>query len=157
MSNWTSCAFFLSRRSCVFLPNLNNKLTYAGEVGLLEAVDYDTPKNGPPFTFRIDPKAPTTFKNKFGVRRRRVGGANGDDYAYYLETRKEFDREAQKVYNIPIEIADNQGLKAVSLLKLTIGDKNDNPMKPGASEIFVYNYEGRAPTTQEWNRLHNET
>ena len=45
-------------------------------------------------------------------------------------------------------MADNQGLKAVSFLKLIIGDKNDNPMESGSSEIFVYNYLGLAPTTQ---------
>ena len=44
-------------------------------------------------------------------------------------------------------MADNQGLSAVSYLKLVIKDKNDNPMSAGASEIFVYNYEGLAPST----------
>lgn len=29
-----------------------------------------------------------------------------------------------------------------------MGDKNDNPMRPGESEIFVYNYEGKAPDTE---------
>ncbi len=46
-----------------------------------------------------------------------------------------------------IQIADNQGLSAVSYLRLVIGDKNDNPMEEGASQIFVYNYEGLAPST----------
>ena len=45
-------------------------------------------------------------------------------------------------------MADNQGLKAVSFLRLIIGDKNDNPMESGSSEIYVYNYMGRAPTTE---------
>merc|ERR1719312_257399 len=67
---------------------------------------------------------------------------------YYLETRKVFDREEQKVYQIPIRIEDNKGMAATSILTLVIGDKNDNPMRPGASSIFVYNYEGRAPDTE---------
>jgi len=112
-----------------------------GEVGRLSAIDYDTDVNGPPFTFRIDPQAPLSFKNKFDVQRKR----NGD---YYLETKTRFDREQQKVYQIPVEVADNQGMKAVSLLTLVIGDKNDNPMAPGSSQIFVYNYRGLAPTTE---------
>merc|ERR1711962_469523 len=58
-----------------------------------------------------------------------------------------FDREEQKQYSIPIRVEDNQGMAAVSYLKLVIGDKNDNPMANGASSIFVYNYEGRAPET----------
>jgi len=111
-----------------------------GVVGELLANDYDTPANGPPFTFKIDPKAPLSVKNKFGIEREGAG--------YYLTTREVFDREEQKQYEIPIEIADNQGVKAVSYLKLVIGDKNDNPMAPGSSEIFVYNYRGRAPTTE---------
>ncbi len=36
----------------------------------------------------------------------------------------------------------------MSILPLIIGDENDNPMEPGHSDIFVYNYEGRAPDTQ---------
>ena len=34
-----------------------------GEVGKLEAIDYDTEENGPPFTFRIDPKVLIQFVN----------------------------------------------------------------------------------------------
>ena len=135
----------------------------------MSAIDYDTDVNGPPFTFRIDPQAPLSFKNKFDVQRKR----NGD---YYLETKtryagynmksetlclsinmsiarrnvpvegvdnisinlSRFDREQQKVYQIPVEVADNQGMKAVSLLTLVIGDKNDNPMAPGSSQVPIY-------------------
>ena len=35
-----------------------------------------------------------------------------------------------------------------SQVNITIGDVNDNPMAPGYSDIFVYNYEGKAPDTQ---------
>ena len=71
-----------------------------GVVGQLRALDHDTPANGPPFTFKIDPKAPLSIKNKFGIKKQ--GGE------YSLTTREVFDREQQKVYEIPIEIADNQ-------------------------------------------------
>ena len=67
---------------------------------------------------------------------------------YVLVTKDVFDREAQKEYQIPITIEDNKGLAATSILKLIIGDRNDNPMKPGTSSIFVYNYEGKAPDTE---------
>jgi len=111
-----------------------------GLVGKLEALDFDEEKNGPPFNFEISPKASQDIKSKFSIKKK----ANGD---YWLKTETSFDREAQKQYEIPIKISDNQGLNAVSTLILVIGDKNDNPMYPGKSEIFVYNYEGRAPTT----------
>jgi len=111
-----------------------------GTVGELIAEDFDTIENGPPYTFALDKDAPKNFRNMFGVKK----GAGGK---YYLETKKVFDREEQKVYQIPIRIEDNKGMAATSVLTLVIGDKNDNPMAPGASKIFVYNYEGRAPDT----------
>lgn len=39
-------------------------------------------------------------------------------------------------------------MSSVSRLHLIIGDVNDNPMAPGSSKIFVYNYEGKAPDTE---------
>ena len=112
-----------------------------GRVGELMAQDYDTEANGPPFKFSLGMKAAKDIHKKFGVK----AGSNGK---YYLETKVQFDREQQKVYNIPIRVEDNQGMAATSVLRLVIGDKNDNPMAPGASSIFVYNYEGRAPDTE---------
>ena len=47
-----------------------------------------------------------------------------------------------------LRIEDNKGMAGTSNLRLIIGDRNDNPMKPGASSIFVYNYEGSAPDTE---------
>jgi len=111
-----------------------------GRVGELLAEDYDTEKNGPPFKFYLAKDIQPDFKSKFAVRE----GAGG---RYYLDTLREFDRETQKVYQIPIRIEDNKGLGATSILTLIIGDVNDNPMKPGASSILVYNYEGKAPDT----------
>ena len=61
---------------------------------------------------------------------------------YYLVTKVMFDREEQKEYQIPVRIEDNKGMAATSELRLVIGDVNDNPMAPGASSVFVYNYEG---------------
>jgi hypothetical protein len=60
-------------------------------------VDYDEPQNGAPFKFQIDPKAPPNIKTKFSVQ----PGPGGD---YFLYTKVVFDREAQKVYEIPIEV-----------------------------------------------------
>ncbi len=112
-----------------------------GTVGTLIAEDYDTPENGAPFKFSLAKEASKKIKDKFNVVRE---GAN----QYVLVTKDVFDREAQKEYQIPITIEDNKGLAATSILKLIIGDRNDNPMSPGTSRIFVYNYEGRAPDTE---------
>lgn len=111
-----------------------------GRVGELIAEDYDTLENGPPFTFSLAKDAPKNMFEMFEVSR--------SGTKFYLETKKRFDREEQKVYKIPIRIEDNQGMAATSILTLIIGDINDNEMKDGASEIFVYNYEGRAPDTE---------
>ena len=61
--------------------------------------------------------------------------------SFLLRARKKLDREEKKEYDIPVKIADNLGLGATSVLRLVVGDRNDNPMEAGSSEIFVYNYE----------------
>jgi len=113
----------------------------AGRVGQLLADDYDEAQNGPPFKFSLDQNAAKDIKRKFTVKKE-------SDGKYYLFTKTTFDREEKKEYQIPIRIEDNQGMAATSYLKLIIGDKNDNKMEPGSSNIFVYNYEGRAPDTE---------
>ena len=98
-----------------------------GTVGTLIAEDYDTPENGGPFKFSLAKEANKKIKNKFNV----VREAN----QYVLMTKDVFDREAQKEYQIPITIEDNMvGLAATSILKLIIGDRNDNPI----SNINLY-------------------
>lgn len=56
-----------------------------------------------------------------------------------------FDREERKEYFIPVAITDSgtPRLTGVSILHVVIGDRNDNPMGPGHSDIFVYNYKVR--------------
>ncbi len=112
-----------------------------GLVGVLKADDYDMAENGPPFTFAIDSNANPRIKDMFRIERINNG-------SFMLKAMTKFDREAQKQYSIPVNVCDLKNLCAVSNLKLIIGDKNDNPMSYGFSEIFVYNYEGRAPDTQ---------
>ena len=112
-----------------------------GVVGVLVADDYDTHgENGPPFTFAIASNAGPDIASWFGV-------VQIQNKSYVLTAKRSFDREQKKEYKVPIKICDNKQLCGVSDLKLIIGDVNDNPMSPGSSEIFVYNYEGRAPET----------
>lgn len=59
----------------------------------------------------------------------------------------EFDREEMKHYIVPIAITDS-GLDrktGTSELVVIIGDKNDNEMSDGESQIFVYKYKERNP------------
>ena len=99
------------------------------------ANDYDDTTNGPPFRYSISSNASPKIKNEFRVDRINNG-------SFMLNALTKFDREKQKQYSIPIEVCDLKDLCDVSVLKLIIGDVNDNPMSPGFSEIFVYNYEG---------------
>ena len=99
------------------------------------ANDYDDLTNGASFRYKIDSNAPPKIKNEFRVDRINNG-------SFMLNALTQFDREKQKQYSIPIEVCDLKDLCDVSILKLIIGDVNDNPMSPGFSEIFVYNYEG---------------
>lgn len=59
-----------------------------------------------------------------------------------LSTLVSFDREQRKEYKIPVAITDSgtPRLTGVSILHIVIGDRNDNSMEPGHSDIFVYNY-----------------
>ncbi len=112
-----------------------------GEIGVLVADDYDTPeKNGPPFSFELDPAA-RDVRQWFEIKRL----SNG---THVLEALVTFDREQRKTYDVPIKVCDRKGECAVDSLTVTIGDVNDNLMESGSSSIFVYNYEGLAPDTE---------
>lgn len=59
-----------------------------------------------------------------------------------LSTLVSFDREERKEYMLPVSIIDSgtPRLTGVSMLHIIIGDRNDNAMEPGNSNIFIYNY-----------------
>lgn len=100
-------------------------------INLIEFTDdYDDHDkgNGPPYKYYIASTASEEIRAKFEIRDR-----DG------LYTNSEFDREVKKEYVIPINISDNgQPLQwAVTDFTVVIGDINDNPMRPGKSEIFV--------------------
>lgn len=108
-----------------------------GTIVKLNARDYDSEQNGPPFTFKIAESATDDITEKFSI--------SGAD----LEALVTFDREEQKMYMIPIAISDSGSppMTGTSTLTVEIGDVNDNAMKEGHSSIFVYNYKGEAPDT----------
>ena len=59
-----------------------------------------------------------------------------------LHSLRSFDREQRKEYAIPVAVSDagRPSLTATAIVNVIIGDVNDNKMKPGYKEIFVYNY-----------------
>ncbi|CAG9759449.1 unnamed protein product [Ceutorhynchus assimilis] len=101
----------------------------------LSADDYDGPENGPPFIYQLADEASDDIRNKFTIM------------GLTLHALVMFDREEKKYYDIPILVTDsgNPPLSKVSILRVVIGDVNDNPAKDGSSEIFVYKYEN-------WNK-----
>ncbi|KAK9890299.1 hypothetical protein WA026_010402 [Henosepilachna vigintioctopunctata] len=101
-------------------------------ITVLSADDYDSEKNGPPFSFLIDDSAEEIIKNRFRVEN------SGALYAEVI-----FDREERKYYDVPIAITDHgaPSQTGVSILRVIIGDVNDNPAMPGSSFITVYKYE----------------
>ncbi|GJQ67761.1 hypothetical protein Trydic_g21076 [Trypoxylus dichotomus] len=109
-----------------------------GEITTLEADDFDSPENGPPFIFAFSDSVGEDIKSKFQIQ---------GDRLYALV---EFDREEQKYYDLLINITDSgkPPKSGVSVLRVIIGDVNDNPAGDGKSEIFVYNFEGSAPDVQ---------
>nr|CAD7576152.1 unnamed protein product [Timema californicum] len=132
-----------------------------GKITTLKAKDYDSEANGAPFKFRIDDSAGPEITNNFAIRNAPplrtlllcraqllfISGCVADEELEALVT---FDREERKMYLLPIAITDSgiPPLTGTSTLTIVIGDENDNPMKPGQSNIFVYNYKGEAPDTE---------
>ncbi|CAG9855473.1 unnamed protein product [Phyllotreta striolata] len=115
-----------------------------GLIGNLSADDYDGPDNGPPFKFRLADTATQDIQSKFSV--------NTQGLLYALE---EFDREKQKYYDIPISITDS-GIPeqtGTSILRVIIGDINDNVAGDGNSTIFVYKYVNGPDTDIEIGRV----
>lgn len=96
----------------------------------LTADDYDSEENSAPFTYALSSTANQDIVNKFTIEK---------DFLY---ANVEFDREQQKFYNVPIDITDSgsEPQTGISILRVIIGDKNDNAARDGVSEIFVYNY-----------------
>lgn len=104
-----------------------------GPIIKLTASDADTPENGGPFHFAIDPRgASPQIKALFKI----------DGNVLYAD-KDNFDREEQKEYLVPIQISDSgkpRPQTGTSTLTVVIGDINDNRMFPGESKIFVYKY-----------------
>ncbi|XP_037090978.1 DE-cadherin-like [Pollicipes pollicipes] len=113
----------------------------------VEADDYDDhEKNGPPYTFWLDPSSSADIRNKFGVR------TAGNGSRAEIRPLVKLDREQQKSYTVPVVISDNTlaepaTLTGTSLFTIIVGDENDNDMKPGSSVIDVFNFEGQMPET----------
>lgn len=104
-----------------------------GRITVLSAIDYDAPENGPPFKFEIDHSMDHS-------------GVIADLFEISDKTllaKKMFDREEKKFYDIPIRITDSgePPQSGTSVLRVIIGDVNDNEAQDGSSEIFVYKYE----------------
>ncbi|XP_076224094.1 neural-cadherin isoform X3 [Nomia melanderi] len=132
-----------------YRPVLQEHLQPKKVVEISATDDDDRSKsNGPPFTFRMDPKADDVIRASFKVESDNKG-ANGDGMAIVSALRT-FDREQQKEYLIPIVIKDagTPSMSGTSTLTVIIGDTNDNKMQPGSKDIFVYNYAGQSPDTE---------
>lgn len=103
---------------------------------LLRAFDPDSEENGPPFTFSLPPDYQNSLD--FSLTDNRNNMAT-------ITALRSFGREKQKVFHLPIAIADS-GIPAISstnTLTITIGDENDNCHKSGHKEIYVYSNKGK--------------
>ncbi|XP_033125265.1 neural-cadherin-like [Anneissia japonica] len=68
------------------------------------------------------------------------------DTSAEIRTRKEFDRESQKFYEMEIKTEDNEGISCTSTVTIEIGDENDNPHQAGEKSMAVFTYEGGTST-----------
>ncbi|XP_066976565.1 neural-cadherin-like isoform X1 [Macrobrachium rosenbergii] len=117
------------------------------------ATDADDPlkNNGPPFHFSLSSEASNEIKSSFKVDSV-PDGADGKGMAV-ISSLREFDREVQKEYYVPIVVADSgePPMIGTSTITVIIGDDNDNIMKSGTKDVLFYSYKGRAHDTQIGN------
>ena len=61
-------------------------------------------------------------------------------------TKRGFNREQQKVFKMPIIMADsgNPPMTGTNTLTIIIGDENDNPPYPGQKYILCYAFRGES-------------
>ncbi|CAD5116989.1 DgyrCDS5823 [Dimorphilus gyrociliatus] len=105
------------------------------------AIDKDSSENGPPFKFYLPPSAQNPTADDFALEfhPNKCSGRSGMGI---LSTKKQFDRERQKYYLVPIVMVDNgkSPQTGTNTLTVTIGDVNDNDHYPGHKDITMYSY-----------------
>ncbi|XP_025072404.1 neural-cadherin-like isoform X1 [Alligator sinensis] len=108
---------------------------------LLHAFDPDSDENGPPFTFSLPPSYQNSLD--FSLTDNRNNTAT-------IKALRSFDREKQKVFHLPVIIADSgtPAMSATNTLTITIGDENDNSHAAGHKEVYVYTHRGKWSTTE---------
>ena len=119
---------FLNISSVVWFENEK-----PGPILKLMAIDYDTEINGPPFYFEL-----MNYQNEFSIR---------NDVLIALVS---FDREFNKFLDVRIKITDNGTIpmSKISVLRVVIGDRNDNEMKSATSSINVYKFKNNLENFQ---------
>lgn len=107
---------------------------------LLHAVDKDGEENGGPFTFTM----PLEYRlsNDFHLQ----DNANGTATITAL---REFNRESQKEFFLPIIMTDSghPPMTVTNTLTITIGDENDHAHKAGEKEIYINTHRGEIVLT----------
>ncbi|XP_077207979.1 neural-cadherin-like isoform X2 [Paroedura picta] len=107
---------------------------------LLYAKDRDSSPNGAPFSFHLlSDMGSVTYFNLRDFN-------NGSAMLTALHT---FDREAHKVFYLPILIVDSGSppMSSTNTLTVNIGDRNDHPHAAGSMECHVFSFNGMLPTT----------
>uniref|UniRef100_A0A3Q2YQ62 Cadherin domain-containing protein n=1 Tax=Hippocampus comes TaxID=109280 RepID=A0A3Q2YQ62_HIPCM len=94
---------------------------------LLHATDRDLSSNGGPFSIRLLPL--TADAADFNLTDFRNGSAS-------VTALRTFDRERRKEYRLPILMIDSgsPAMSSTSTLTVVIGDRNDHPHSPGATD-----------------------
>uniref|UniRef100_A0A8C5WCG8 Neural-cadherin-like n=1 Tax=Leptobrachium leishanense TaxID=445787 RepID=A0A8C5WCG8_9ANUR len=122
---------------------------------LLHAVDPDSTDNGPPFTYSLT----DDYQNSSDFRLIDHGNNTAS-----LQTLRDFDREKEKVFYLPVMIADSgtPPRTTTNTLTITIGDENDNPHTGGHKDIYINTYGASwtpvevgkvfAPDEDEWDQ-----
>lgn len=116
-------------------PLIINEGESSGSVELY-AIDVDTPKYGPPFTFILD-----NYTDLFGIQQINCQNCKGDRAKYQLFNKKPLNRDIQKSYILPYTLSDNGGVARTGRFELIVGDINNNPQTDGAKQVELVLFE----------------
>ncbi|XP_066966022.1 putative neural-cadherin 2 [Macrobrachium rosenbergii] len=118
----------------IFVPENSNGPMHVASLELDDDDDWAL-GHGPPFTVSLDKNSPKDIKESFSVKFNNRGHEKGG--IVVVTSLKPLDREASPLRLVPLVMADAEGLTTTATITVTVGDVNDNPMKPAAKVITV--------------------
>jgi hypothetical protein len=99
-------------------------------------IDVDTPKNGPKFNFAL-----TSYTDVFELKEVNCDANCNDREKYEIISKTPLDREVKPFYLVAYTVQDKGGLARSGVIKIVVGDVNNNAQFAGSKRIAITSYE----------------